>query len=52
VLASPDGLVVSLAPRRTAAVLPAPEPASEPAAPAAGDRDAEPTTPVDAPAGS
>jgi len=49
VLASPDGLVVSLAPRRTAAVLPAPEPASEPAAPAAGDRDAEPTTPADEP---
>jgi hypothetical protein len=52
VLASPDGLVVSLAPRRTAAVLPAPEPASEPAAPAAGDRDAEPTTPADAAVGT
>jgi hypothetical protein len=49
VLASPDGLVVSLAPRRTAAVLPAPAADPDPAPPAAEDREAEPT---DEPAGT
>lgn len=44
VLASPDGLVVSLAPRRTAAVLPVPNP--EPAATEAEGRDAEPAAPA------
>jgi len=49
VLASPDGLVVSLVPRRTAAALPAPAPATEPAAPAAEDRDGEPSPPAEEP---
>ncbi|MFM7244028.1 MAG: PQQ-binding-like beta-propeller repeat protein [Planctomycetaceae bacterium] len=52
VLASPDGLVVSLAPRRTAAALPAPAADSEPAAAAVEGRDAEPATPADEPAGT
>lgn len=42
VLASPDGLVVSLAPRRTAAALPAPTADSDSAPPAAEDREAAP----------
>lgn len=49
VLASPDGLVVSLVPRRTAAVLPAPAADANPAAPAAEGRDAAVT---DEPAGT